>query len=124
MSTKFDNYSQELLIQLLIDRENEIFELEKELDTLTEENNSLYAMNKILKTKSDLIPNKKLHQMNLNTISVCSTDIISTTFDYEDDSGIPYFQLPNKNIANDLLIDNGYAISDNFQVKVHLEILS
>ena len=70
---------------------------------------------------------KKVETKDLSNIEICSSKIFTTVLDYtdfdEDDKDeIEYFKIPQKEIANELLIDNGYAVCE-LKVRVHLEII-
>lgn len=112
--------------ELLVERDKEYFAILNENDDLKESIKELeYFKKKYEVLKS--IMDKKVETKDLSNIEICSSKIFTTVLDYTDfdedeEDEIEYFKIPQKEIANELLIDNGYAVCE-LKVRVHLEII-
>ena len=111
---------------LLVERDKEYLTISNENDELKMKIKELKEVNRqysIFKKTID----KKIEKRDLSKVEVYSSDIITTVLDFIDfdkteDEEIEYFKLPNKQIANEMLIDNGYAMCE-LKVRIHLEII-
>ena len=115
--------------QLLVDRENEIIEQDEKIDKIEAElKKSLAQISELIKRIK--VQNNRGSQTDLSKIEVHTSEIFETVLDIsmseieeDDESSVYYYQIPNKSIANELLIDSGNAIVDGIKVRVHLEIV-
>lgn len=90
--------------------EDEIRKLKKELSAAKAEMSGLKQQQ------------EKKKSIRPGEIEVYSSEKITTVLDYEEDEGMPYFKIPNKEEANELLIDSGLALCE-YDIKIHIEIL-
>ena len=108
--------------RLLVERDNEFKEMYDQLNKakkLLEK-----AQTNTLKIKREnSIKFDEFKKLNPKDIEVYSSNVFKTVFDYEEDSGMPYYCLPEKDIANELLIESGLAMCDGFNVRIHLELV-
>lgn len=118
----YENYSMPTLISVILQRDKEYISNTEEIEELKETIKKL-KNELLIESKRAELNFKELKKLNLIGKNFCSSDIFETVFDYESDEGYPYYCIPIKEIANELLIDSGYAVTDGFRVKVHLEIL-
>lgn len=109
--------------RLLSERDNEYLEMDHRLLALKSELKEKKTECERLSKRLAVLSNKGT-EIDLSNIEVYSSEILETVFDGAlSDDEVDYYKLPDKEIANELLIDSSNAIVEGVKVRVHLEIV-
>ena len=117
----YERFSESNKIRLLCEKDQEIYNLEKELEELKEQNKSLLAL-KLELEKLKNINSLKRDKIVFEHGVIYKSDTLDVLHYCTEDDVQEYYELEHPNIANELFKNSDFHLIENSRVRVYIEV--